>query len=89
MASLIKSIQDIGVEDEAQSQVEGGYKLSLTQRCELSERRVFKLLTPAEQLHLQASMGSSQVWVNVPRFLGRTSIFNQVSGWCVQEEDCC
>ena len=42
------------------------YRLSLSQRCELHEqRRVFKIMNRKEQLHLQASMGASQVWVNV------------------------
>ena len=41
------------------------FQLSISQRCELFEhKRVFNLMNRMEQAHLQASMGSSQIWVN-------------------------
>ena len=48
------------------SRDENGLKLSLAQQCELMEQQsVFKLMNGAEQIHLQASMGPTQVWVNM------------------------
>ena len=56
---LISSVND----GDSKSQE---WKLSLPQRCELFEQRsVFSTMSHQEQRHLHASMGASQLWVNV------------------------